>query len=168
MVCLRSVDKVNVGASAVLEHLGKGERLGDRLELADVVDAIRQARQLSHCTVEGYFHPLLVEPVQKFLVSFRKVLLAGRLVLRGQNILELIRHFVTQAGRFALPDLEVDHSRRVEEDFDLRSFLQGREGYIESDTRLVVVLLEAGFQMYQNPLARQRAREWSGQSRALG
>src|SRR5215469_9293350 len=163
-----SVDKVNIGASAVLEHLGKRERLGDRLELADVMDAVRQARQLTHCAVEGYFHPLLVEPVEKFLVSLREVLLAGRLVLRSQNSLKLFRHFVTQAGRFALPDLEVDNSCGIEEDFDLRPFLQGRERYVESDTGLVIVLLEAGFQMHQNALARQRARGWSGQSCLLG
>src|SRR6516165_4397066 len=132
------------------------------------MDAIRQACKLCHGAVEGYFDSLLVEPVQKFLVSFRKVLLAGRLVLRSQNTLELFRQFVTQAGRLALPDLEVDHSRGIEEDFDLRPFLQGRKRYVESDTGLVVVLLEAGFQMHQNALARQRARGWSGQSRTLG
>ena len=71
MVCLRSVDKVYIGASAVLEHFGKGERLGDRLELANVVDAIGQACQLCHGAVEGYFDPLLVEPAEKFLISFR-------------------------------------------------------------------------------------------------
>ena len=56
----RLVDKVNIGASAVLEHLGEREWLGNRLELADVMDAIRQACKLCHCAVEGYFDPLLV------------------------------------------------------------------------------------------------------------
>src|SRR6516225_6509336 len=35
MVCLRSVNKVDIGASAVLEHLGERERPGNRLKLAD-------------------------------------------------------------------------------------------------------------------------------------